>query len=217
MLKRFTSYVDERFRFVDAFKKEVLDHPVPPRVNFMYCFGGITFFLFVLLVASGMLMAAYYVPSTEAAYASIEYFQFEVPLGGIVRGVHHWSANLMMLMIFLHMIRVFMTGSYKKPMEFHWVSGVVLFLLTMGMGFTGYLLPWNQKAYWASKVGINMPSPIPVVGELSSNLLQGGEMLGALTISRFYAMHVIHLPLLICIMLGLHFWMIRRTGIAEPL
>ncbi len=217
MLNGITSYLDERFHFVEAFKKEVLDHPVPPRTNFMYCFGGITFFLFVLLVVSGMLMAAYYVPSTEAAYASVEYFQYEIPLGGVVRGVHHWSANLMMLMIFLHMIRVLLTGSYKKPLEFHWVSGVVLFVLTTGMGFTGYLLPWNQKAYWASKVGINMPSPIPVVGELSSRLLQGGEMLGALTISRFYAMHVIYLPLLIGAMLGLHFLMIRRTGIAEPL
>ncbi len=217
MLNGITSYLDERFHFVEAFKKEVLDHPVPPRTNFMYCFGGITFFLFVLLVVSGMLMAAYYVPSTEAAYASIEYFQYEIPLGGVVRGVHHWSANLMMLMIFLHMIRVLLTGSYKKPLEFHWVSGVVLFVLTTGMGFTGYLLPWNQKAYWASKVGINMPSPVPVVGELSSRLLQGGEMLGALTISRFYAMHVIYLPLLIGAMLGLHFLMIRKTGIAEPL
>ena len=217
MLSRFASYLDERFNFMDAFKTEVLDHPVPARVNYMYCFGGITFFLFILLVVSGLLMAAYYVPSTEAAYASIEYFQYELPLGGIVRGIHHWSANLMILMIFLHMVRVFLTASYKKPMEFHWVSGVVLFLLTMGMGFTGYLLPWNQKAYWASKVGIHMPSPIPVVGELSSKFLQGGEMLGALTLSRFYAMHVIYLPLLIGIMLGLHFLMIRRTGIAEPL
>lgn len=217
MLKRMTSYLDERFHFVDAFKKEVLDHPVPARVNYMYCLGGITFFLFVLLVVSGMLMAAYYVPSIAAAYASIEYFQYEIPLGGLVRGIHHWSANLMMLMIFLHMVRVFLTGSYKKPMEFHWVSGVALFLLTMGMGFTGYLLPWNQKAYWASKVGINMPSPVPLVGELSSKFLQGGELLGALTISRFYAMHVIYLPLLIGAMLGLHFLMIRRTGIAEPL
>lgn len=217
MFKRFIGYLDERFDFVDAFKRDVLDHPVPSGVNFMYCFGGIAFFLFLLLIVSGLLMAVYYVPSTAAAYASIEYFQYEIPLGGIVRGVHHWSANLMMLTIFLHTIRVVMTGSYKKPMEFHWVSGVVLFLLTMGMGFTGYLLPWNQKAYWASKVGINMPGPIPVVGELSSKLLQGGELLGSLTISRFYAMHVIYLPATICIMLGLHFLMIRRTGIADPL
>lgn len=209
--------LDARFHFMDAFRKEVLDHPVPPRVNFMYCFGGITFFLFLLLVATGFLMAAYYVPHTEAAYASVEYLQFEVAGGAFVRGVHHWSANLMILCITLHMIRVVVTGSYKNPMEFHWISGVVLLLLTLGFGFTGYLLPWNMRAYWASKVGIGMAHTVPKVGEFTAFLIQGGDQLGALTLTRFYATHVMYLPFLTLCFLGLHFWMIRRTGVAEPL
>jgi len=211
------TFIDDRFHIKEYIKKEVLDHPVPPRLNFMYCFGGITFFLFVILVVTGMLLAAYYVPSTEAAYASVEYLQYEVAFGSVIRGAHHWSANLMILMITLHMIRVIITGSYKKPMEFHWFSGVFLFVFVMGFGFTGYLLPWNQTAYWASKVGINMSSAIPIVGELSSNLLRGGETLGAMTLTRFYAVHVIYLPVLTIVMLLLHFLMIRKTGVMEPL
>ena len=209
--------LEERFQFMDYVEKEIFDHPVPPRLNFMYCFGGITFFLFVLLVITGILMAAYYVPSTDAAYATVEYLQYEVTGGSIIRGVHHWSANLMILFITLHMVRVVITGSYKKPMEFHWVSGVFLFLITLGFGFTGYLLPWNMKAYWASKVGIGMATTVPAVGEATAFLIQGGEPMGALTLSRFYATHVFYLPALIIVFLVLHFLMIRKTGVAEPL
>ncbi|MCK5194604.1 MAG: cytochrome b N-terminal domain-containing protein, partial [Desulfobulbaceae bacterium] len=142
MYKRFIKALDDRFHFMDYVQKEIFDHPVPPRLNFMYCFGGITFSLFCLLVVTGILMTVYYVPSTEAAFATIEYLQFEVAGGSIIRGIHHWSANLMILFITLHMIRLVITGSYKNPMEFHWVSGVILYLLTLGFGFTGYLLPW---------------------------------------------------------------------------
>jgi menaquinol-cytochrome c reductase cytochrome b subunit len=209
--------LDKRFDFMDYVEKEVFDHPVPPRLNFMYCFGGITFFLFFLLSVTGILMAAYYVPHTEAAFASVEYLQYEVTLGSLIRGIHHWSANLMILFITLHMIRVVITGSYKNPMEFHWISGVVLFLLTLGFGFTGYLLPWNMRAYWASKVGIGMANTVPKVGEISAYLVQGGEPLGALTLSRFFATHVIYLPILTLCFLGIHFLMIRKTGVVEPL
>ena len=209
--------LDERFDFMDYVEKEVFDHPVPPRLNFMYCFGGITFFLFCLLVFTGILMAAYYVPSPESAYATVEYLQYEVMAGSLIRGVHHWSANLMIVFITLHMTRIIITGSYKKPMEFHWISGVVLFLLTLGFGFTGYLLPWNMRAYWASKVGIGMADTIPVIGDVTASLVRGGDPLGALTLSRFFATHVIYLPILTMLFLGLHFIMIRKTGVAEPL
>jgi len=209
--------LEDRFHFMDSVQKEIFDHPVPPRLNFMYCFGGITFLLFCLLSVTGILMAAYYVPSTEAAFASVEYMQFEVMGGAIIRGVHHWSANLMVLFVTLHMIRVIITGSYKKPMEFHWISGVFLFLLTLAFGFTGYLLPWNMRAYWASKVGIGITNTIPGIGDFIASLLRGGDPLGALTLSRFFATHVIYLPILTMLFLVLHFLMIRRTGVAEPL
>lgn len=217
MLKWFIEALDERFNFVDYVQKEVFDHPVPPRVNFMYCFGGVTFFLFALQVVTGILLAAFYVPSTEAAYASVEYVQFEVTLGGLIRGIHHWCANLVIIMIHLHMIRIVITGSYKKPLEFHWISGVILYLLILGFGFTGYLLPYDQKAYWASMVGIKVAGTIPIIGGFMADLARGGEPLGALTLSRFYAAHLLYLPLLTLAMLCLHFLMIRRTGVAEPL
>ena len=217
MFKWLIKALDDRFNFVDYVKKEIFDHPVPPRANFMYCFGGITFLLFVFQIITGIFLAAYYVPSTEAAYASVEYIQYEVTLGGIIRGIHHWCANLVIIMIHLHMIRIVITGSYKKPMEFHWISGVVLYLLILGFGFTGYLLPYDQKAFWASMVGIKVPSTIPIIGGFIADLARGGEPLGALTLSRFYATHVLYLPLLTFAMLGLHLLMIRRTGVAEPL
>jgi menaquinol-cytochrome c reductase cytochrome b subunit len=138
-------------------------------------------------------------------------------MGQIIRGVHHWSGNLMMVTIFLHMLRVFIYGAYKKPREINWMSGVGLFCLVMGFGFTGYLLPWDQKAYWATKVGTSIMGTVPVVGDYSLRLLRGGPDLGALTLTRFYTLHVLFLPILTVILLLAHFVMIRKQGISSPL
>lgn len=217
MFGRIIDIFDRRFKFKDDFKKNVLDHPVPERINFTYCFGGITFLLYILLAVTGITMLFFYVPSVDHAFSTVEYITFDLPLGNLIRGIHHWSANLMIVFITLHMLRVFVYGAYKNPREFNWVTGVVLFGITLAFGFTGYLLPWDQKAYWATKVGVLMPKSLPLIGLFLSNLLMGGDDLGALTISRFFAIHVAVLPILTAIFLAGHFWMIRRLGISKPL
>ncbi|TAN45811.1 MAG: cytochrome b6 [Nitrospirae bacterium] len=217
MLGRIIDVFDRRLKFKEDFKKNVLDHPVPQRINLTYCFGGISFLLYMLLAATGIAMIFFYVPSVDHAFVTVEYITFDLPLGNILRGIHHWSANIMIVVLFLHMLRVYVYGAYKNPREFNWITGVVLFAFVLAFGFTGYLLPWDQKAYWATKVGVLMPQSAPVAGPFISKLLMGGDQLGALTISRFYAVHVAVLPIITVVFLVGHFLMIRRTGIAEPL
>ena len=217
VLKRIYFWIDDRLTIHDYIKKDVLDKPIPKGLNLTYCFGGITFFLFMMLAATGFFMAIYYIPSPLQAYDAVDYITYEIPMGSIVRGVHHWSANLMVVTIFLHMLRVFIYGAYKKPRELNWVTGVLLFSLVMAFSFTGYLLPWDQKAYWATQVGTSIAGTVPVVGESILKITRGGTKLGALTLARFYAMHVIFLPIAIVSLLLGHFLMIRRQGIATPL
>ena len=175
------------------------------------------FFLFVMLAVTGYFMTLYYVPSPEQAYDSVDYLTYEIPLGYVVRGVHHWSANLMIVTIIIHMIRVFVYGAYKNPREINWMTGVCLFCLDMAFGFTGYLLPWDQKAYWATKVGTSIMGTVPLVGDYALRLMRGGENLGALTMTRFYSLHVLFLPAATFIFLVGHFVMIRKQGISKPL
>jgi menaquinol-cytochrome c reductase cytochrome b subunit len=217
VLKHIYFWVDERLEMHDYIKKDILDKPIPKGLNLSYCFGGITFFLFVMLAVTGYFMTLYYVPSPEQAYDAVDYLTFEVPMGQIIRGIHHWSGNLMMVTIFLHMLRVFIYGAYKKPREINWISGVFLFCLVMGFGFTGYLLPLDQKAYWATKVGTSIMGTVPVVGDYTLRLMRGGPDLGALTLTRFYTLHVLFLPLVTVIFLLAHFVMIRKQGISSPL
>ena len=217
VLKHIYFWVDERLEMHDYIKKDILDKPIPKGLNLSYCFGGITFFLFVMLAVTGYFMTLYYVPSPEQAYDAVDYLTFEVPMGQIIRGIHHWSGNLMMVTIFLHMLRVFIYGAYKKPREINWISGVFLFCLVMGFGFTGYLLPWDQKAYWATKVGTSIMGTVPVVGDYTLRLMRGGPDLGALTLTRFYTLHVLFLPLVTVFFLLAHFVMIRKQGISSPL
>ena len=217
VLKRIYFWADERLEMHEILKKDVLDKPIPKGLNISYCFGGITFFLFVMLAVTGYFMTLYYVPSPEQAYDAVDYLTYEVPLGYVVRGVHHWSANLMIVTICIHMIRVFVYGAYKNPREINWMTGVCLFCLVMAFGFTGYLLPWDQKAYWATKVGTSIMGSVPVVGEYALRLMRGGNNLGALTMTRFYSLHVLFLPAATFIFLVGHFVMIRKQGISKPL
>lgn len=217
LFKNIYSWIDERLVIHEYIKKDILDKPIPKGLNLTYCFGGITFFLFVMLAATGYFMTIYYVPSPEQAYDAVDYMTFEVSMGQIIRGVHYWSANLMIVTIFLHMIRVFIYGAYKKPREINWITGVLLFSLVLAFGFTGYLLPWDQKAYWATKVGTSIMGTVPFIGEYALKITRGGTKLGALTLVRFYSLHVIFLPIAtVCLLIG-HFLMIRKQGISDPL
>lgn len=195
----------------------VLDKPVAKNITWLHCFGGLTFFTFIIQVVTGVILAFFYVPSPDHATESIAWFQSTIPFGSIVRNLHRFSASAMVILVFLHMVRVFVHAAYRKPRELNWVLGVSLFLMVLGFGFTGYLLPWDQKAYWATNVGLAIVETVPFVGVPIADLLRGGDTLGALTLLRFYGLHVFVLPILLGIGMGLHFAMVRKQGIARPL
>jgi quinol-cytochrome oxidoreductase complex cytochrome b subunit len=179
--------------------------------------GLISLFLFAILVFSGVLLMFYYVPSIERAYAGMKDLQYVVSAGLLVRNMHRWSAHLMVGCVLLHMCRVYYTGAYKRPREFNWLLGVGLFLLTLGLSFTGYLLPWDQLAFWAITVGANIASYAPVVGPKLKYLLLGGNVVGQEALIRFYALHVIVLPAVAGLMIAVHIWRVRKDGgLARP-
>jgi quinol-cytochrome oxidoreductase complex cytochrome b subunit len=213
---RILDQLNERFGFTGRHRR-ILDKPVPGWINYFYCFGGITFTLFLILLLTGLLLSAQYTPTESEAFRSIQRLHREVPLGGFIQAAHHWAGNLMVVMIVLHMLRVFVTGSYKNPRELHWVGGSFLLLLTFAFGFTGYLLPWDQKAYWATVIGTNMVGSTPLVGTFFAGLLRGGAEVTGATLLRFYSMHILWLPLFTGLFLWLHFHMIKRTGISGRL
>lgn len=208
--------IDERLELKDAIA-EALKHPVPKFVNWTFCFGGITFFLFLMQAVTGILLTMYYQASPESAYASIQFIMNDVRYGWLVRGVHRWGAELMVLMAMLHMMRVYFMGAYKHPRELNWMVGVLLLVFTMLFGFTGYLLPWDQKAYWATTVGTTMANNVPYIGDFIRQLLLGSSEVSGITITRFFSFHVILLPMSLTFLLGAHFTMIRKQGVSEPL
>ena len=182
------------------------------RWSYSFGLGIITAILFGVLVFTGVLLMFYYVPSVERAYPAMKEIQLSVALGQFTRNMHRWSAHLMVLMAILHMARVFYTGAYKPPREFNWVVGVVLLLLTLGASFTGYLLPWDQLAYWAITVGTNIAGYAPVAGSAARAMLLGGTEVGQNALIRFYTLHVAVLPLLITLLISLHVWRVRKDG-----
>jgi len=214
---RILSWIDERYQ-LSEFMKPILSKPVPDwQRRWWYCLGGLTFFLFLVQGITGIMLAFYYKPTPAEAYASIQFIENEVLLGSAFRMIHHWSANGMIVMAFAHMLRVFIMGAYKPPRELNWVSGVTLLVMTLAFGFTGYLLPWDQRAYWATTVGTEIGGSIPIIGDLALVFLRGGWSITSLTLSRFFAAHVLILPLVTVGSMGLHFIMIRKQGLMKPL
>jgi hypothetical protein len=214
---RITGWIDQRYQ-VSVPLSKVLSKPVPKyALRWWYCLGGITAFLFIVQAATGIMLAFYYQPTPEAAYTSIQYIEEVVRFGSSVRAIHSWAANGMIVLCIAHMLRVFIMGAFKAPRELNWVSGVVLMVVTLAFGFTGYLLPWDQRAYWATTVGTEIANSIPVIGNPALVFLRVGWDVTAQTLSRFYALHIIFLHITTLVMMGLHFLMIRRTGIARPL
>src|SRR5512132_4035215 len=199
------------------------------RLSFTWCMGGLTFFLFLAEVVSGVLLMFYYRPTVEYAYQDIQDLRAHVTLG-LLREIHRWGAHAMIIAIWLHMMRVFLTGSYKPPREFNWVVGVILLVLTMLLSFTGYLLPWDQLSIWAVTVGSNMARATPLLGYegpfaqyIGANpiydaraFLFGGGEIGPHTLLRFYILHCIFIPMVASILMAVHFWRIRRDGFSGP-
>src|SRR6478672_10548364 len=183
------------------------------KITYTWCMGGISFFLFLLLTITVVFLMFYYVPDTNTAYQNINQLSSAVSFGHLVRNMHRWSAHLMVVSVTLHMIRVFYHGAYKPPREFNWVVGVLLFLTTLLLSFTGYLLPWDQIGYWAITVGSNMASYAPLLGEQAHSALTGQSVgVGQPTLIRFYTLHVIGLPLAAAVLMAVHFWRIRKDG-----
>ena len=216
LLARWFNAIDERLD-VRRPLRAVLDKPLPEGITWYHCFGGMTFLTFVVLCVTGVVLAFFYVPSPDHARASVAWIQSSLTFGSLVRNLHRWSAYTMVVLVCCHMVRVFVHGAYRKPREMNWVVGVTMLVIVLGLAFTGYLLPWDQKGYWATNVGINLAGSVPVVGPHIAALLRGGPELGALTLLRFYAVHVFVLPTALILCLVLHFAMIRRQGIAKAL
>ncbi|MEE8174284.1 MAG: selenite/tellurite reduction operon b-type cytochrome ExtP [Dehalococcoidia bacterium] len=188
------------------------------RITYTWGLGVLSFFLFVVLVLTGVWLMFFYVPSVEQAYTDIQNLETDVTFGILMRTIHRWAAHLMVLTVFLHMCRVFFTGAYKHPREFNWVIGVVLWVVTLLLSFTGYLLPWDQLSYWAVTVGTNMVGSFPVIGEDIRVLLLGAKEVGPDALIRFYALHIAVLPLVMTTLIGIHFWRIRKDGgLSSPL
>lgn len=195
-----------------ARKKQVPVH----RHTLWYYLGGMTLFLFMVQVGTGILLLIYYRPSAEEAYESIQFLMAEVQFGWLIRSIHHWAANLMIVALFLHLFSVLLLKAYAKPREMTWLSGFVLFALSLTFGFTGYLLPWNELAYFATRVGTQIIAVVPVVGEFMLRVLRGGEDVTGATLTRFYAVHVAILPAVAMAMLGLHLYLVQRHGMSTP-
>ncbi|ANT65610.1 MULTISPECIES: cytochrome b [Prosthecochloris] len=212
-----TQWVQERYSVLNPVidymkKKEVPQH----RLSFWYYFGGLTLFFFMIQVVTGLLLLLYYRPTDAEAFARFVMIQTEVPYGWLIRQVHAWSANLMVLMAFIHMFSTFFMKSYRKPREMMWVSGFVLLLLTLGFGFTGYLLPWNELAFFATQIGTEVPLVMPG-GDIIVQILRGGEEVGAETLTRMFAMHVVLLPGILMLVLTAHLMLVQVLGTSAPI
>ena len=213
--KRRGGWIEERLE-LRPLLSALLDRKIPRGVGWFYTLGSATLITFIVLAVTGIFLSMNYSPSPEHAWDSIQYINEEVPLGSFVRGLHHWAAAAMVLLVFLHMLRVFFMAAYKYPRELTWVVGILLLLLVLGSGFTGYLLPWDQKAYWATVVGTEIAGSVPVAGDFLRESLIGGPEMGAATLTRFYALHMLVLPILIALLTSAHLFMVIRQGISAP-
>lgn len=207
-------WVDERI----AVRQLVaaLLHVTIPRRAHTYYLGGITLFFFMVQVTTGILLALYYRATPESAYDSVLYIMNQVNFGWLIRSVHSWSANLMIVFCILHLLRVVVQAAFKKPREITWLAGMGLLLVTMGFGFTGYLLPWDQRAYWATTVGTEIAGAVPFIGNLVKEFLRGGSDVSGVTLTRFFGVHMLVLPLALGGLLLLHLFIIHQQGLADP-
>jgi quinol-cytochrome oxidoreductase complex cytochrome b subunit len=209
-----TSWLDERTGSRGIYEAIFLRNI--PKVNWLFTLGSATLFVVVNQFITGILLTVYYVPSVQDAYDTVAYIDSSLPLGWLVRGLHHWGSTALVVLVILHMLRIIIHGAYKYPREVTWLTGVVLLLLTFAFGFTGYLLPWDQKAYWATTVGTRILEVVPFFGDWLLRVARGGEELSAVTLSRFFGIHVWILPALMLLLVAVHLFLVVRIGISAP-
>lgn len=209
-------WLDERIDWDDL--TAPLRHKTVPnhRLSYWYFLGGITLFLFMLQVLTGILLLLYYRAGANEAFESVQYLMTQVQFGWLIRSIHSWSANLMIFTAFAHMFSVLFLKAYRKPRELTWVSGVLLLFLVMGFGFSGYLLPWNTLAFFATKVGTEITGQVPIVGKPMMIFLRGGEEVTGATLTRFFGFHVAVLPGVVTLLILLHLLLVQRLGISVP-
>ena len=208
-------WLEERSGLVGGVKY-FLFRKVPRDISWAQTLGSATLTAFIVQAVTGVILAMYYKPHPDTAYESIQYITNEVTLGWLVRGMHRWGASVFIILMFFHMARVFLFGAYKYPRELNWIVGVLLLVLGMLEGFTGYLLPWDNTAYWATVVGINLNGTAPILGPFLAQFLQGGAEIGGETLARFYAMHMLLIPGAIFARIGLHLYLVVRLGVSSP-
>ena len=208
-------WIDERTSLSGG-ARWLMFRKVPKGTNWFYTLGSATLFAFLNQATTGVFLAMYYDPSPTRAYESARYITNDVFLGEFVRGMHKWGSTVMVILIFLHMARTFFFGAYKYPRELNWVIGVVLLILTFVMSLTGYLLPFDQRSYWATIVGVNINGMGPLIGPYLSDFLMGGGEFGATTLSRFYSIHMLLVPGLIAALIGAHLYLVTRLGTTAP-
>ncbi|MGB9104469.1 MAG: cytochrome bc complex cytochrome b subunit [Terriglobales bacterium] len=214
--QRVRNWLEERLRWSDLIQP-LLHKTVPVhRLSYWYFLGGMTLFLFVVQICTGILLLLYYRPGPDQAFESVQYIMTQVRFGWLVRSIHSWSANLMIFTAFAHMFSVLFLGAYRKPRELTWISGMAVLFLVLGFGFSGYLLPWNTRAFFATEVGTNMAGQVPWIGHWLMVFLRGGESVTGATLTRFFGFHVALLPGITTLLLAVHLGLIQRQGMSVP-
>ena len=208
-------WLDERTG-ASKLARSQLYRKVPKGTNWFYTLGSATLFAFVSQAVTGVFLAMYYNPDPARAYESAAHITNEVFLGELVRGMHRWGATVMIILIFLHMGRTFVFGAYKYPRELNWIIGVILLVLTLAMGLTGYLLPFDQRSFWATVVGVNINASGPIIGPYLADFMRGGAEFGGASLSRFYALHMLFIPGLIAALIGAHLYLVAKLGTTAP-
>jgi len=212
MFTRIGDWLDDRFDWRKVWEAIFLRKI--PHVNWLYTLGSATLFVALNQAVTGILLTLYYVPTPDHAYDSVVYITTQLPAGWFIRGLHHWGASAMVILAVAHLLRVFSYGAYKYPREATWITGVFLLLVVIGFGFTGYLLPWDQKAYWATTVGTQIAGLVPFAGNFILRVARGGDELSALTLARFFGTHVWILPAALATLIGVHLYLVIRNGIS---
>ena len=209
-------WVDYRTGIQGLMKDQLTEYRVPPKLNKWYSLGGLALFVLIMQLVTGVLLLVYYVPSTEEGFASVQRIMLEIPYGWLIRVTHAVGSHAMVFVLILHMVSVVCIGSYKKPREVTWLTGCALLFLSLGICFTGYLLPWSQLSYWATTVATNIPDPIPFIGPWIVKLIRGGESISPDTLNRFFALHVVVIPAVMLALVGIHMFLVRVLGISDP-
>jgi len=213
MTTRIGNWLDDRFAWRQIWNTIFIRKV--PKTNWLYTLGSASLFVAVTQIVTGILLTIYYVPTPDHAYDSVTYITTQVPMGWLIRGLHHYGASAMVILVVLHMVRIIYYGAYKFPREATWLTGVILLLITIGFGFTGYLLPWDQKAYWATTVGTRIAGTPPIVGDIMLRVMRGGEELTAVTLARFFGVHVWVLPATLLLLMTIHLYLVIRIGISD--